>query len=177
MGFLFNLFVIFILLPLITVLLVVWIVSKRKIFGQAIAVIIVGITGLIIIFSILQSLTSKKVLDKDDYYGSYVIDKRYFPGKQANWQYDTFRFEIKDNDSIYFYVTDKDKIRKIYKGTISTNTIYQSERLAIHMQRPTHHVLTTNPTVYRSVWDFELVFNSPKFTNMYFKKGEWEDDN
>ena len=174
MGFLFNLFVTFILLPLIIILLVVWIVSKRKIFGQTIAVIIVGITGLIILSLTLQFFTNKKVLDKDDYYGSYVIDKRYFPSKQANWQYDTFRFEIRDNDSIYFYVTDKDKIRQTYKGTISTNTTYQSERLAIHMQQPSHHILTTNPTVYRSVWGFELVFNSPKFSNMYFKKGKWK---
>jgi len=174
MGFLFNLLIIFLVIPVIGILLVVWIVSKRKIFGQTIAVIIIGITAMIVLFSILQFLTSKKVLDKDDYYGSYVVDKRYFPGKQANWQYDTFRFEIRDNDSIYFYVTDKDKIRQTYKGTISTNKIYQSERLAIHMQQPTHHVLATNPTVYRSVWGFELVFNSPKFSNMYFKKGEWE---
>lgn len=162
------------MIPTLAVLLIIWMISKRKIFGQTIAVIIVGITGLMILSSTLQFLTSNKVLDKDDYYGSYVIDKKYFSGKQANWQYDTFRFEIKDNDSIYFYVTDKQKIRKTYKGTISTNTIYQSERLAIHMQQPTHHVLTSNPTIYRSIWGFELVFNSPKFSNMYFKKGEWE---
>jgi hypothetical protein len=174
MGFGFNLFVIFILLPLIILLLILWLISKRKIFGQTIAFIIVGIIAMTILFSIFQFLTSKKVLDKDDYYGKYTIDKSYFPGKQANWQYDTFRFEIKDNDSIYFYVTDKDKVRKTYKGTISTNKIHQSERLAIHMQQPTHHVLITNPTIYRSVWGFELVFNSPKFSNMYFKKGEWE---
>jgi len=174
MGFLFNLFVIFILLPLITVLLIVWVISKRKIFGQTIAVIIVGITAMIILFSIAQLLTSKKVLDKDDYYGSYVIDKRYFPGKQANWQYDTFRFVIKDNDSIYFCVTNKEKIIQTFKGKISTVNPINSERLVLHMHQPTHHILTTNPTIYRSVWGFELVFNSPKFSNMYFKKGEWK---
>jgi hypothetical protein len=174
MGFGFNLFVIFILLPLIILLLILWLVSKRKIFGQTIAFIIVGIIAMTVLFSIFQFLTSKKVLDKNDYYGKYTIDKSYFPGKQANWQYDTFRFIIKTNDSIYFYVTDKNKIRKTYKGTISTVNPIDSERVVLHMQQPTHHILSTNPTIYRSVWGFKLVFNSPKFSNMCFKKAEWK---
>lgn len=174
MGFGFNLFVMFILLPAIVVLLIVWAVSKRKIFGKTIAVILAGLAGLILLSSIIKFFTSKKILDKEDYYGSYTINKNYFPGKQANWQYDNFRFEIKDNDSIYFYVTDKDKIRQTYKGIISTIMRAGSERLVLHMQQPTRHVLTENPTIYSSVWGFELVFNSPKFSNMYFKKGEWE---
>jgi len=174
MGFAFNLFVAFILFPLVCILFILWAISKKKAFIKMIAYIITGLFGLIVLSSFLRIFIDKKTLHKDDYYGSYVIDKTYFPGKQANWQYDTFRFEIKDNDSIYFYVTDKNKIRKTYKGTISTKTIYQSQRLAIHMQQPTHHILTTNPTIYRSVWGFELVFDSPKFSNMCFKKGEWE---
>lgn len=42
------------------------------------------------------------------------------------------------------------------------------------MPKPTHHVLATNPTIYRSVWGFTLVFNSPEFDNMFFTKGNWE---
>ena len=84
-----------------------------------------------------------------------------------------FRFEIKNNDSIYFYVTDNEKIIKIYKGAISTIKGYISERLVINMDQPTHHILNSNPTIYRSTWDFYLVFNSGKFGNMYFRKGSW----
>ena len=58
----------------------------------------------------------EKKLTKKDYYGSYIINRNYFAGKQADWQYDHFRFEIRDNDSIYFYMTDKERISKIYKG-------------------------------------------------------------
>ena len=123
----------------------------------------------------MRFITSKTQLSKDDYYGSYIVDRNYFPGKQADWQYNSFRFDIKDNDSIYFYYIYNDRIVKTYKGRISTvKTSYGSERLAIHMEQPTHHIVITNPTIYRGNWDFELVFNTPKFNNVFFKKGEWE---
>ena len=130
--------------------------------------------GLILLGILVGMLVDKKKLARDDYNGQYVIDRTYFPGRQADWQYDNFRFEIKDNDTIYFYVTDKDKISQIFKGTVTTVKPYSSERLVINMIQPTHHVLTTNPTIYREAWSFYLVFNSPKFGNMYFTKGQWK---
>src|SRR4051812_5379886 len=41
-------------------------------------------------------------------------------------------------------------------------------KLIINMEQPTHHILTSNPTTYRSAWSFYLIFNSPKFGNMFF---------
>lgn len=120
-------------------------------------------------------IRAKKVLDKNDFYGTYVIDRNYFPGKQSDWQYNNFRFEIKENDSIYFYVTNENITNETYKGKISTLTCYESERLIIKMEEPNHHILKTNPTIYRESWDFFLVFNSPKFSNMYFRKGKWKE--
>ena len=49
-----------------------------------------------------------------------------------------------------------------------------SERLIIKMEQPTHHIMTSNPTTYRSARSFYLVFYSPKFNNVYFKKGQWK---
>lgn len=98
----------------------------------------------------------------------------FFSGKQSDWQYNTFRFTIKKNDSIYFNITDKDKIIKTYKGKIDTNEIYESKRLIIKMEEPNHHILIENPTTYRQVWNFYLVFNSKKFNNVFFKKGNWK---
>ena len=123
---------------------------------------------------IVQALTAKEVLEKEDFYGQYIIDRRYFAGKQANWQYNNFRFEVKKNNLILFYVTDKNRIIKSYLGKIDTRNQYTSARLVIIMQQPTHHILTTNLTIYRSGRKFYLVFNSPKFNNTYFTKGEWK---
>ncbi len=116
----------------------------------------------------------QKKLDINDYYGEYIVNRDYFPVKQADWQYNNFRFEIKENDSIYFYVTDKEIIIKTYRGRITTTKPYSSERLIIDLVQPTHHILTNNPTTYRSIWSFYLVFYSPKFNNVYFKKGQWK---
>ena len=172
MGFGFNLFFIFI--PLIGILSVTWLLTKKKIFSQALGFIFIGVFILVFLSGIVQWFTAKTLLDKKDYYGEYIINRDYFSGKQADWQYNNFRFEIKENDSIYFYITNKEKILKTYRGTITTTKPYNSERLIINMAQPTHHIMLSNPTIYRSSWSFYLVFYSPKFNNVYFKKGQWK---
>lgn len=173
MGFGFNLLFVFIIVPLTALLFIIWAISKKSIFAKIIGIIWTAIIGIVILSLIISTLTQKKLLTKKDYYGHYIIDRDFFPGKQADWQYDNFRFEIKPDDKIYFYVTDKEKILKTYAGTISTVAPYNSERLVINMQQPAIHITKTNPTIYRSTWSFYMVFNSEKFNNMYFKKGDW----
>ncbi|MBW2961848.1 hypothetical protein [Mesonia aestuariivivens] len=176
MGFGFNLFFIFILVPLTGILLIAWLLSRKLFIGKILGFIWLGIFGLVLLSGIIQWLTSKTELDKDDYYGEYVINRDYFKGKQTDWQYNHFRFEITDKDSILFYVTENEKILETYRGTIRTTDPrnYRSARLIIKMDKPTYHILTSNPTTYRSAWDFYLVFKSPKFNNVFFKKGKWK---
>ena len=164
---------IFVLLPISIILFLLWIFTKKRFFGGALLIMWGGLISLLVLSFVFRPLWEKKVLDKSDFYGDYVIDRNYFPGKQADWQYNNFRFEIKENDSIYFYVTNEKKVVKTFKGTISTLKSYNSARLVIKMEQPTHHILTSNPTIYRETWDFFMVFNSPKFHNMYFRKGKW----
>lgn len=170
------LFWLVILTPLTGILLLAWWGTNNKIYGKILGYLYLCLFGLFILVTIIRFLTDKTELEKKDYYGEYIINRDYFPGKQSDWQYDNFRFEIKDNDSIYFYLTDKDKILKTYRGTIKTTdpSQYRSERLIINMEQPPHHIMTSNPTTYRSAWSFYLVFYSPKFNNVYFKKGQWK---
>lgn len=174
MGFGFNLFFAFILIPLTGLFLVIWFFTKKKIIGKTLGWIWLGIFGLLMLSEIARFLTAKTILEKKDYYGEYIVNRDYFPGKQSDWQYEHFRFEIKDNDSIYFYVTDKASILKTYRGIITTIKPDRSERLVIHMEQPTHHIVMENPTTYRSAWSFFLVFHSSKFNNLFFKKGRWK---
>ena len=125
------------------------------------------------IFGVLNFFSSKTILSPDDYRGSYVINREYFKGMQSDWQYNHYRFIITNEDSIFFYETDNEKIIKIHKGKVCYSENYKSTRLKINSLEPKHHVLNSNPTTYRNIWDFYLVFNSPKFNNMYFKKGKW----
>ena len=131
MGFGFNLFFVFVLIPLTLIFVSIWLITKKKFIGKTLGVIWIGILCLVIVASLIQWLTSKTKLNKKYFYGEYVINRNYFPGRQADWQYENFRFEIIDNDSIYFYITDKENVIRTYKGVISTIKPYNSERLMI----------------------------------------------
>ena len=174
MGFGFNLFFIFILVPLTGILLIVGLLTKKRLIGKMLGFIWLGIFGLVFLSGIIQWLNSKTELEKEDYHGEYIINRDYFEGEQTDWQYEHFRFEITEEDSLFFYVTDKEKILKTFRGTIKTTAPYRSARLMIEMDEPTHHILSSNPTTYRSAWDFYLVFESPKFHNLFFEKGKWK---
>jgi len=155
-------------------LLLLWVSSRRRIFVELLVAIWGTLLAIAIVSGISSLLAADKILEKEDYYGQYIVNRNYFPGKQADWQYDSFRFEIKDNDSIYFYVVEKQEIVQVFKGTISAIKPTVSERLVLHMAQPTHHILSDNPTTYRTARGFYLVFNSPKFGNVFFTKGEWQ---
>lgn len=167
--------IIYVLGPFTCLFLLIWAFTRNRLFAYLVLAVWLLVLGTIFCIRIIHFLTDKTVLKKKDFYGTYVIDRNYFPGKQSDWQYDHFRFEIKENDSIYFYVTEHEKILKTYKGVIRTPMGYKSERLNIVMDEPTHHIMAENPSIYRSAWSFYLVFHSSKFSNVFFKKGEWEE--
>lgn len=169
-GLAFILFV----LPLSGVIILMWLLTQRKEYGVALILLWLGSFLLLVLSYAARPLFEKKILDESDYYGTYVIDRDYFSGPEADWQYDSFRFEIKENDSIYFHVTDGERIIKTYTGTVYFTEPYKSKRLGIKMKEPAHHVVSSHPTVYRDVWDFFLVFRSTKYHNMYFRKGNWK---
>ncbi len=174
MGFGFNLILVFVLVPLTGLLLMTWAISQSRILGYVLGLMWGGVILLVILSMTLQSIFAKKVLTHEDYRGSYVIDRDMFPGTNADWQYDHFRFEITDDDSIHFHATNGARIVETWTGHISTVVPYSSARLIIHMQPPVPHVLECLPTTYRDTWNFKLVFHSKHYHNMYFKQGRWK---
>lgn len=174
MGFGFNLFFILVLVPLSGILLLVLLITRSKYALLALGAMWAAVIGLVVLSVLTRPLFEKKVLTKADYYGSYVIDRGMFAGPDADWQYDSFRFEITPDDSIHFHVTDGNRIVRTINGRISTVKPYSSERLVIEIPEPGHHVVASNPTIYRSIWSFRLVFRSMHYHHMYFTKGDWE---
>ena len=174
MGFAFLfLFIVFIIVPSTLILLVVSLITKKKIFAQAIGCLWIPIVFLLLFVFVIGIFTKKMTVEKDDMYGEYVIDRTKFPGAQADWQYNHYRFKISRENRFVFYVTDGEKIRKTYTGTVRLNEAYISPRMKLHFDDP-HHIIADNPTLYRDVWSFYYVFNSAKFGNVFFTKGEWE---
>ena len=123
------------------------------------------------------------VLTNKDIYGSYVVDKSKFPGKQADWQYENFRFKITKTDTLIFEY-------KLYENKWKTEHIklsyssgyydldkeeYCNRKLQVHSDSTNHHIIKDNPTLYRKKFgNFYYVFESEKFGNVFFKKGIWE---
>jgi hypothetical protein len=83
MGFGFNLFFALILMPLTVILLITWLFSHKMIFGKILGFIWLGIVLLAILSQIAQKLNAKIELKKEDFYGKYIIDRTFFPGKQS----------------------------------------------------------------------------------------------
>ena len=171
---LFALFFIFIFFLAIT--LVLWllkIIFKAKIFSKMIIGLWILFILLPILSSILSVFTTKKTLEKKDIYGDYIIDRSKFSGKQADWQYNHYRYTITEDNKIYFYITNKEKIIKKIEGEVEFIEHY-SPRLKIYFKEPKFHIIKDNPTLYREIWSFYYVFNSEKYNNMFFKKGTWK---
>ncbi|WP_372978857.1 hypothetical protein [Mucilaginibacter sp.] len=123
---------------------------------------------------VVQFFTDKKVLTVDDIYGSYVIKRDFFKGRQTNWQYSHYRLELTKQNRFKFYVTDNSVIIKTYTGSISFIGNYLSPRIVFHPDTPSHHIIDLEPTLYRAPFSFYYVFNSSKFGNVFFTKGTWK---
>ena len=74
-------------------LLLIYNITEKN--AQIAAFIWVTIISTALLLEMLSPLFSKKVLEKSDYYSEYIFDSDYFFGKQRDWQYNNFKFEIK----------------------------------------------------------------------------------
>lgn len=174
MGFGFNLFTILFLIPFTCILGVAWLFTRKRILGKILAITWGCVIAVFILSGVTNFFTSKKQIDRNDIYGTYVIDRDMFKGGQTDWQYNHFRFEITRQNQFLFHTTDNEKIIKTFKGRVSFIDSYASPRLVIAIDTPTHHVIDTQPTLYRFPFSFYYVFHSPKFGNVFFTKGKWE---
>lgn len=115
----------------------------------------------------------KMTINKSDIYGSYIIDREKYKGKNADWQYNHYRFEITKDDEFVLYQIDNEKIVRVFKSKIEFIEGGSSPHIKIINQDP-HFLLGTEPTLYRNSWDFYYVFSSKSYSSMFFKKGEWK---
>ena len=174
MGFGFNLFFVFILVPFTLIFTVIVLVLGRRKLLKPLAYFWIAVVGLIILSISFRLLRQKKKLTRNDIYGEYIIDRSKFGKNQANWQYNHFRFEITKQNELVFIETEKDTILKMSKVDISFLDTYRQPRINLHVDSARHHLIQENPTLYRTVWSFYYVFHSSKFGNVFFKKGKWK---
>ena len=172
MGFGFNLFFVLVLLPGTVILLIFWITTGLKIFGYITGVLWACVIALFILVKVYSLFFDKKDFKREDIYGKYRIDKTKFPGRQANWQYAHYRFEITKNDSFLFYITDKERIIKTYRGKIMFVPEYKA-RIVVLIDSPQCSLIESEPTLYRTRFTFYYVFHSARYNNVFFRKEDW----
>jgi hypothetical protein len=176
MGFGFNLLfacLLCLIIPLTLISLIAWIFSKKKVFLLIPEVVVLGIIFLIISAIISEFIANQNQLKQSDIYGEYVIDRSKFSGKQADWQYEHYRFEITKDNELLFHITEKEKICKTYIRRINFMHGCVIPRIHIKSEAPNFHVIEKNPSLYRSGKSFYYVFYSPKYGNVFFKKEKW----
>lgn len=158
----------------ILIFMILGIFSKNKVIKKIAFISWIILFSLIVFLFVLKLFTTKMTLNENEIYGKYVVDKNKCAAKQADWQYNHYRFEIKKNNKIYFYITENDKVIKTIIKDIKFNNGHSSPLLDINLKNNDFHILKENPTLYREIWTFYYVFHSGKFGNMFFTKGKWK---
>lgn len=170
----FRFLFVIILLPVIVILIIIFLVTRKNYLGYHLELLMLPVIGLMFLFVFTKFFTDKCHVKREDIYGDYIIDREMFPGLQADWQYDHFRFNISTDNKLQFYLTEKYQILKTYNGTVSFKEVYSRPRIVLHLDTPIHHIIKFNPTLYRETFSFYYVFNSSKFENVFFRKGKWK---
>lgn len=172
--YLFGLVFLFVFFLIISIILfILKLIFKKKIFNLLNIAWWIFFISIPFLLTIISFFTSKKEVEKEDIYGEYVIDREKYAGKQADWQYNHYRFKITDDNKIIFYITEKENIIKTIEGKVEFTDYSHSPHLKIELDEPEFHILKENPTLYREVWSFYYVFESEKYNNVFFTKGNW----
>ena len=168
-------FLLFVLLPIGLIVLLYSAISGKT--GCLKLLLIAGGAGafLLLLMILIYPSWQQIELEPEDYLGSYIIDRYYFRGPQADWQYNHFRFKIRKPNKVFFYQTEGAKIEKVYRGKAFWITKgHSSARIHLEMDSPTHFIIASDPTTFRFVDNFRLVFNTTRFGNVRFRKEKWE---
>jgi hypothetical protein len=174
------------MLPITVLLLLIWGVTYLKSKKHFALYILIAVWAIFILgiglLWITEPYFKPMILTQNDIYGTYVIDKDEFSGKQADWQYDNFKFTITKNDELIFKTLIHDNKWKSETVKVSYSSgyfdldknEYCNRKIRIHSDSLNNHIIRDNPTLYRkSFKKFYYVFKSKKFGNVFFKKGDW----
>lgn len=178
MGLSFILFLMFVILPSIIIIPLFILFQLNKSSSGKKTNILKKTTklfiGIVLFYCFLifnVYLFSKKEVSREDIYGEYIIDRSKYSGRQSDWQYNSFKFELRNNHKLYFYEMDNGKVTKV---SIIPVYFCIPNHLALVKDSTRHHILSDNPTLYRETFNFYYVFKSPKFGNVFFKRGSWK---
>ena len=143
--YLFGLVFLFVFFLIISIILfILKLIFKKKIFNLLNIAWWIFFISIPFLLTIISFFTSKKEVEKEDIYGEYVIDREKYAGKQADWQYNHYRFKITDDNKIIFYITEKENIVKTIEGKVEFTEYSHSPHIKIDLQNYHHQHLSEN---------------------------------
>lgn len=152
------------------ILPLIYFLTKKKIWLKLFFGFWGFVATLFCVLFVIGFINSPTKVGKKDIYGTYIIDKSMFKGKNADWQYQHFSFEITKNDDFIFYEYYNNKTKSVHKGKVDFVEGYTSPHIRIVNLKPDHQVVEKEPLLVRNKWNFYYVFKSEKFGNMFFIK-------
>lgn len=147
--------------------------GRSKVFFKLFAGFWIFLFFCYLLSAIIGCIYDKKTVDRGDLYGKYVIYKEMFKGKNSDWQYKHFSFEITEDDEFVFYeYFDNGKVKSSHRGDVEFVDSYRSPHLRILNLKPAHQIVEEEPLLVRNTWEFYYVFKSKQFGNVFFIKKE-----
>ncbi len=170
MGFGFNIFVFPALLLISFGFIVVYIFARKKILLR----LLLGVWALVFLFILIISVKDfyqrPMHLTKQEIIGEYRIDTTFYPGRNARWQYERYRFFITDQNMILFKILNKTgSTDKEYSYKIKYFD-WSPDLWSIESTDTTFHIIKHRPELHRTHSRFYYVFHSHRFGNMFFRK-------
>ena len=102
---------------------------------------------------------------RDDVIGVYQVDRDFYPGKQADWQYETYELEVTETHLI---VRDS---RASREWRYIVHWFADPEyRWTFASEDPRHHLVAEGPAIYRERFGYYYVFRSRLYGNVFFRK-------
>jgi hypothetical protein len=184
MGFGYNILVAFVLFPLfvlsvaISVIVVIFSQPEKR-YHRAkrlllfYAFVVTGFFALTMALVALSEILAPMKVEREDVIGTYRVDRKMFPGPNADWQHEHFTLEINEEGTVSLRSKDINGIW--HTSTRPFTPVYYVNyrwRFPTEGDSTAHHVLANTPALYRERWGFYYVFRSPRFGNMFFRKVE-----
>lgn len=149
-------------------LLIAYSVNKDRLFLKVIGVLWGMVFLLFIVNGIIRNNERPIRLTKEDIVGVYRVDRSFYPGKNAEWQYRHLNFEITKDDRFILKVLKDDGKLNVLRGKVRWE-VGPPDFWSLEMKSGTHHLIKEAPTLYRGPHSFYYVFRSD-WGNVFFRK-------
>jgi hypothetical protein len=138
--------------------------------SEIIAIALLSLQASMLVITILVNNYNKPMkVEAKHIYGTYRVDIDKFDRLQATWQHEHFELTISTDNYLRLYQLKPQK-RMLDEVRFEILDYANAKRIKLRTTRDSHHILRTQPTLFREPRSFFYVFESEYYGNMFFRK-------